>query len=149
MSKSDASAPQNATVTSLAAEVHVLMVGSRQVTLSVAKQLDRVSLEDFGFTPFGRIRTGVKVSRQRRWWSNSKTPRSRAWRDDDGKWWCDVMEDPDCEFVGRRESDGALVIAEVDDWAMWAETYGADDEDYQKWLGWSRDLPLIVLAGLR
>lgn len=43
-----------AIVTTLAAEVRVLMVGSRQVTLSVARQLDRVELSQI--QPFGRVR---------------------------------------------------------------------------------------------
>lgn len=42
-----------ATVETLTAEVRVLMVGSRQVTLSVAKQLDVVPLESL--TIFGRV----------------------------------------------------------------------------------------------
>ena len=44
---------QTATVETLTAEVRVLMVGSRQVTLSVAKQLDVCPLSDM--TPFGRV----------------------------------------------------------------------------------------------
>lgn len=45
---------ERATVETLTAEVRVLMVGSRQITLSVARQLDRVGLYDL--EPFGRIR---------------------------------------------------------------------------------------------
>jgi hypothetical protein len=45
-----------ATVMSLTAEVRVLMVGNRQVTLSVAKQLDCVPIEEI--EPFGRVRRG-------------------------------------------------------------------------------------------
>jgi hypothetical protein len=48
-----------ATVEVLTAEVRVLMVGSRQVTLSVAKQLDQVDPDDI--EPFGRIRTGARL----------------------------------------------------------------------------------------
>lgn len=43
-----------ATVETLTAEVRVMMVGSRQVTLSVAKQLDRVDCADLD--PMGRVR---------------------------------------------------------------------------------------------
>jgi hypothetical protein len=50
--------PESATVEVLTAEVRVLMVGSRQVTLSVARQLDEI--EDCEITPFGRIETGRK-----------------------------------------------------------------------------------------
>lgn len=45
-----------ATVETLVAEVRVLMVGSRQVTLSVARQLDYAKLEDID--PFGRVHLG-------------------------------------------------------------------------------------------
>lgn len=46
--------PHNARVQVLAAEVRTLMVGSRQVTLSVYGQLDTVSADDI--EPFGRVR---------------------------------------------------------------------------------------------
>jgi hypothetical protein len=43
-----------ATVETLTAEVRVLMVGNRQITTSVAKQLDTVPLDKL--KPFGRVR---------------------------------------------------------------------------------------------
>ena len=43
-----------ATIETLTAEVRTLMVGSRQVTLSVAKQLDEVNLKDLEV--FGRVK---------------------------------------------------------------------------------------------
>lgn len=46
--------PKEARVEVLRAEVRVLMVGSRQVTLSVARQLDTV--EPRKIEPFGRVR---------------------------------------------------------------------------------------------
>src|ERR1022692_3743106 len=47
---------REATVEVLTAEVRVLMVGSRQVTLSVVRQLDWAESDDI--VPFGRIRSG-------------------------------------------------------------------------------------------
>jgi hypothetical protein len=47
---------ETATVEVLTAEVRTLMVGSRQVTLSVFKQLDTVLPKDI--EPFGRVRDG-------------------------------------------------------------------------------------------
>ena len=47
-----------ATVETLTAEVRVLMVGNRQITLSVCRQLDVVPLEDM--KPFGRINDGKR-----------------------------------------------------------------------------------------
>ena len=48
-----------ATVETLTASVNVLQVGSRQITLSVARQLDEVSRDEI--EPFGRIRLGDKL----------------------------------------------------------------------------------------
>ena len=45
-----------ATVETLTAEVRVLMVGNRQITQSIAKQLDRVKLDQLDM--FGRVRLG-------------------------------------------------------------------------------------------
>lgn len=45
-----------ATVETLTAEVRVLMVGNRQITQSVARQLDRVELDELKM--FGRVRLG-------------------------------------------------------------------------------------------
>lgn len=45
---------KTATVEALTAEVRVLMVGNRQVTLSVAKQLDHLGLDELEM--FGRVR---------------------------------------------------------------------------------------------
>lgn len=49
---------QSATVETLTAEVRVLMVGNRQVTLSVYRQLDLV--DPAFIEPFGRVRSGEK-----------------------------------------------------------------------------------------
>lgn len=47
-----------ATVETLTAEVRVLMVGNRQITLSIFKQLDAVHPDRL--IPFGRVRSGAK-----------------------------------------------------------------------------------------
>lgn len=52
-------ASETATVETLTAEVRVLMVGNRQITLSVAKQLDAVCLDNIDV--FGRINLGKGV----------------------------------------------------------------------------------------
>ena len=108
----------------LTAEVRVLMVGSRQVTLSVYSQLDRVALH--AMTPFGRVsvkrpadpfaewkqidlvgadRSGILVAS---WFSHS---------------WDDRYADP----AGRWRNQEKAV-------QTWDEV---------------QELPLIVLAGLR
>lgn len=112
-----------ATVTVLTAEVRTLVVGSRQVTLSVFKQLDYVPYRHI--EPFGRVRV-------------SKS-------DDD--------VDEGVDIVGRDRRTGALVrcwVADPD--SSYYRTLRFSDEerlnrriDYGTCLG----MPLIVLAGLR
>jgi hypothetical protein len=82
-----------ATVETLTAEVHVLMVGKRQVTLSVYRQLDHVSPDEI--VPFGRVRADRKLhessvevvgttvegqlvasSIEKPWWRERDTPKS-------------------------------------------------------------------------
>ena len=100
----------------LTAEVRVLMVGSRQVTLSVYAQLDRA--EPGQIEPFGRVRPG------------------RAHCSDG--WGGISRECPrDCIDVVGRDATGALVRS----------CTGAAGNAYCA-LRW-RELPLIVLAGLR
>lgn len=73
-----------ATVETLTAEVRALHVGQKQITLSVAKQLDRCSYEQL--EPFGRVRTGRKDER-------------------------DPDHESSIEVVGRHRQTGALVWA--------------------------------------
>jgi hypothetical protein len=67
-----------ATISSLTAEVRVLTIGNKQVTLSVAKQLD-VLRPEYGdstsdISPFGRIPDGDEDYRGRRLHRASVTP---------------------------------------------------------------------------
>ena len=123
-----------ATVETLTAEVRVLMVGNRQITLSVAKQLDVVTPLDHvtnAITPFGRVRTGAKVTR----WS---------------KWACDKLDTftPFLEVIGRSNRDrdlGALIVFRVEEYG---DIHDLDAEEMEIIRDWMQ-LPLIVLAGLR
>jgi hypothetical protein len=58
----DSDGPKEARVEVLRAEVRVLMVGSRQVTVSVARQLDAV--EPRKIEPFGRVRIDEDLTSQ-------------------------------------------------------------------------------------
>jgi hypothetical protein len=128
---------KTATVETLTAEVRVLMVGSRQVTLSVFKQLDSVDPEtDDGdhFQPFGRVRSGEKI----RDWDRVDKP---------------YMTDPWLELIGRDDRTGVLVRMQItqSDWhiiAAEAKEFPNELDVYEKLTQWS-ELPLIVLAGLR
>jgi hypothetical protein len=92
------------------AEVRVLQIGNRQVTLSVFKQLDWVT--PIWIEPFGRVSDG-----------------SDHW---------DVVR-----VVGRHRETGVLVRSEAV--RYWKNTVANQNPFYFDW----RQLPLIVLAGLR
>jgi hypothetical protein len=113
----------------LTAEVRTLVVGSRQVTLSVYSQLDGV--RPAFIEPFGRVRVRAHCN--------------------DGYYGSRVVSSDcpgDClDVVGRSISTGALVRACV-------PRYRTDDGEDEQVIRlrclreWDR-LPLIVLAGLR
>jgi hypothetical protein len=121
-------ATTTARVEVLTAEVRTLVVGSRQLTLSVYNQLDRVRLAFIEL--FGRVRVRGHC--------------------DDGYYGSRV--NPDCpgdclDVVGRSISTGALVRACVPR----SRVYRDEDDEATRLRclrEWDR-LPLIVLAGLR
>jgi hypothetical protein len=110
----------SAEVQVLTAEVRVLMVGSRQVTLSVFRQLDWV--DDDALAPFGRVHDDATLN------ADSKK----------------LGLPPDTLQVvgvglGDTDNAGALVRSSV-------RLYpGQKNERYREW----DELPLIVLAGLK
>jgi hypothetical protein len=122
---------QTATVEVLTAQVRVLQVGSRQVTLSVYRQLDHVNPAEI--EPFGRVKD----------------------RDDDHRMICVIGRST------RPVDHGALVRSEVPmaghikdrlylgaRWqAVLADPYGRQQAALMA-AAWEA-LPLIVLAGLR
>ncbi len=144
-------ASKTATVETLTAEVRILMVGLRQVTLSVARQLDEV--DPCEIEPFGRIRAGsrngfaaidqVEVIGS----AGGQLARSIVVAT---RYWCGSGHIP---FGGRTHHDGLEVIC----WPCGEEFHGTDghkevwvdfshgEKLYREW----QDLPLIVLAGLR
>lgn len=150
-----------ATIESLAAEVRVLMVGNRQITLSVAKQLDRIDYFGYGIeaiTPFGRVRTGATVTLDR------KLPRRPAkvipgkheyipdLLNGGGMWYESYTAEPWLEVIGRSElpdnTKGSLIIFEVDS-RRELTSYSDHDPDEIARIEAMANLPLIVLAGLR
>jgi hypothetical protein len=141
-----------ATVEVLTAEVRVLMVGSRQVTLSVYRQLDRVPPGDI--EPFGRVSDSRDVSESdyykrsvhvvgrlrasgalcaSKGWHDKQAPRRQVERVAgtyrDGEWvephnqWIETLEEFEYRLALYHEC-----VRLVDEWEA---------------------LPLIVLAGLR
>jgi hypothetical protein len=112
-----------ATVETLTAEVRVLMVGSRQVTLSVYSQLDAVPL--MAMTPFGRVR--VKETSYSGWTYIRVVGAGR-----DGRLVA--------SWLGHATGSSTF----ADPAGVWANLADAEHT-------WDEleDLPLIVLAGLR
>ena len=140
----------------LTAEVRVLMVGSRQVTLSVYRQLDHAETADM--TPFGRVNSGqaaedwvelvgvstrsvdagalVRAAFRPSWWH---AERARAWRDSAE----DVRRQGKKVFDGYNGiGKGTLSAEECERRAILGVEHG---ERAAQW----EALPLIVLAGLR
>lgn len=118
-----------ATVQTLTAEVRVLMVGSRQITLSVFRQLDAVC--STAIRPFGRVKGQPVKHRSYPGYPGYQIDVVGAGRDGElcRSWlWREGF------WRGCNVSDPVATIADhcADD--VWAE--------YE-------DLPLIVLAGLR
>ena len=144
-----------ATIEVLTAEVRVLMVGTRQVTLSVFRQLDAVPFH--GMRPFGRVNDGPPRSRWKDAWG--------YWQDGDPQLWLigadrstghlvrcqltmpDMPDEPKCgivheafpeEVLSRHMRAHAEYDRALDEWMIIREQW----ENVHK-------LPLIVLAGLR
>jgi len=134
-----------ATVEVLTAEVRVLMVGSRQVTLSVARQLDEV--DPFLIKPFGRIRTGARKP-------FAATGIIEVIGSLDGSLVrsAEVRERYRCDFRGREFSSATCNGDKVIYLRCGEHPHGDTDghlwqSSSDVWDIWNA-LPLIVLAGL-
>jgi HAMP domain-containing protein len=143
-----------ATVEVLTAEVRVLMVGSRQVTLSVSRQLDKIpwdQCEPFGrirdirdngdpdekFTIIGKDQENGQLCRASIYWMDYRMERTKL----------AALKNHPAGYVGFRYYNG--------------ESYSADEvEELEKEVQYLREefnrqrsewnaLPLIVLAGLK
>jgi hypothetical protein len=142
----------SATVETLTAEVRTLVVGSRQVTLSVAKQLDRLDLFCWGpgaITPFGRVKTGAKVTQERVKAGYRHYPEHML---DSNRYFETYTTEPRVEVIGRSNRDedrGALVIFEVGPKDVTDLYSGEGAKELNAVLAQWDELPLIVLAGLR
>jgi hypothetical protein len=109
-----------ATVEVLTAEVRVLMVGSRQVTLSVYRQLDETLPECI--EPFGRVKDAQDAKKEDHHW--------------------------DSLYVIGRDHHGRLAWASLTRKEGERYSYGEDADSPNMYVEWLK-LPLIVLAGLR
>jgi hypothetical protein len=131
-------------VETLTAEIRVLQVGSRPVTLSAARQLDHVDPADI--KPFGRVRIDLKPGRMIEviGSADGTLARSSANASDGlcpgystlGTRYRD-LEAACPDHRGSRQADGGAQH-------RWTQ-YAPSKELYEAWLA----LPLIVLAGLR
>jgi len=128
---------KSASVGVLTAEVRVLMVGSRQVTLSVARQLDFVPMSSI--EPFGRIKSGsggdcIEVIGS----ADGVLSRSRVWRTMQT---CSRGNSFLENYVLCPEHDGSYTHFMNHDWYEY-------DTGIDAWRQ-AVNFPLIVLAGLR
>lgn len=137
----------DARVQVLTAEVRVLMVGSRQVTLSVYSQPDTVAFD--GIEPFGRVWSRAALTYET--WVvgrggngtlvRSWLPKPYAWpRADDGSLFC--RWEGDYLWLQDTPAGGVYVRRFL------PQAREREDEAFAAAQAW-RDLPLIVLAGLR
>lgn len=138
----------SAAVEVLTAEVRVLMVGSRQVTLSVFRQLDCVPADVI--EPMGRVTDSRDGDSEDRWVIGR----------DDGGTLCRSKLWPDGTpfFSGEAESrlERLIELREHPEWQPWHERH---EEELARLTSWQsryfqalnkyEELPLIVLAGLR
>lgn len=165
-----------AAVRTLAAEVRVLMVGARQITLSVAKQLDQV--DPYLIEPMGRIRLGDEVQMIGRHFSGRDLVRAKI----PTRRWIDLEPPSPFHACSRNGASSLLRVSELTPRRLAerlqpVEYIGVDGDGFDcdhdpcirnqwatngqdEWLageveGWLTDiarwesLPLIVLAGLR
>lgn len=129
----------------LTAEVRVLMVGSRQITVSVARQLDQIEPGDI--EPFGRVRTGarkpdsaidvVEVIGAARDGALARSAAAVM------RYFCSGSY-REGEWCGRSKVRRCAGYPDGND--CWRGHYWLDEPG--EWQAWS-ELPLIVLAGLR
>ena len=138
-----------ATVEVLTAEVRVLMIGSRQITLSVVRQLDFADPDEIA--PFGRVRTGAYDNEVVEVVGSVRGVLARA-RATSARLTCKAFGSrcPDYSILrSRREAEkaddgpalNALVAHQDHQWVK----YRPDPVTFKVW----SELPLIVLAGLR
>jgi hypothetical protein len=166
-----------ATVEVLTAEVRVLMVGSRQVTLSVYNQLDWAHYTDI--EPFGRVNpkgtladhvyvvgrereSGGLVRSRALTWDMVREPSLREVADADVRVWTDtIVHQMECAQLAAISSvaQSRAQDADGENAAAWNRLMKRCDaelvkrEDQRDWMikdnqNWE-ELPLIVLAGLR
>jgi hypothetical protein len=132
----------------LTAEVRTLVVGSRQVTFSVTKQLDEVAPEDI--KPFGRIRTGT-----RRPFGATDLIEVIGSSVYDGtlvrakelceRYWCTGLNDSGRRVINGREAEIARCSEHQSTAPRSSHFWEFTPEIWGEW----EQLPLIVLAGLR
>jgi len=153
MEGSAMSGAATATVETLTAEVRVLMVGSRQVTLSVFNQLDVVCWAQLEQPPFGRVsprqsrrgclhlvgkhcETGTLVSAQ----VNDPSLLTKRMPNSYG-------EEFSTPYQAERGAQVTNVYGYIDRGVTWPHEVSWDDA--RDLFAYFKSLPLIVLAGLR
>jgi hypothetical protein len=137
------------TIETLTVEVRVLTIGVHQVTLSMAEQLDRLDLFFNGpedIKPFGRVRTGAKITGPASVDSIRPIGLECATNKEG------FTAEPIVEVIGcsdRDEDRGALVIFQVaiGDIELCVPKHEEKARELRAAVSRWLELPLIVLAG--
>lgn len=146
---------QTAAVQTLTAEVRVLVVGSRQVTLSVFRQLDEVDWNECD--PFGRVRDANRNSFKpevvgRSVWTGALvrarfTKEFPEWTLEDERELRRLKQIVDSESY--PEADRATAAERYRGLVDYRENLAQYQARYRRDLAAAQALPLIVLAGLK
>jgi len=143
--------PRTATVEVLTAEVRVLMVGSRQITLSVFRQLDIIDYESL--EPMGRVndrdtvwwiigRNDNGILARAKFWNGETIPRmDRADVEEKGRLLSSRRHFPD--YFTDKNTDRLSYLERLEEEINEArQVWREDKAEYDA-------LPLIIMAGLR
>jgi hypothetical protein len=114
-------------VETLTAEVHVLKIGTRQLTLSMVRQLDTFPINKEHITNFralGRIRTGTKLTDTQDWGALARP------------------HTPEIELIGTHAETGELMT-------LTCQGYQIKNDLERQYAIEQLEKPLIILGGMK
>lgn len=111
----------------LKAKINVITIGTKQLTLSMVRQLDQFPINEeriTTFRPIGRIRTGTKITDPNQW---GPTAGART---------------PEIELIGTHTETGELM-------KLICQGHQIQNELERRWAREQMDKPLIILGGMK
>lgn len=115
------------TIETLTAQVRVINIGARQLTLSIARQLDQFPINKERITNFralGRIRTGIKLTDTNEWGSMARP------------------HTPQIELIGTHTETGELMT-------LTCQGYQIKNDLERRYAIEQMEKPLIILGGMK